>query len=65
MLFRSIKWANMDEVYYGMTSEQIEEIGFRDKKLHDGEFKIRMIQCGEQSCCKMKGAYEDMPHDLY
>lgn len=71
MCLAAIKWANIDKIYYGASTEDIAEIGFRDKEMHD-EFEgfksncgVEMIQVCRDECLKLFEEYNNSSHKLY
>lgn len=38
MCMGAIRWANINIIYYGTTSKDAQDIGFRDKEFYDEEF---------------------------
>lgn len=38
MCMGAIRWANINIIYYGATSKDAQDIGFRDKEFYDEEF---------------------------
>lgn len=48
MCLGAIKWANITIVYYGATSKDADDIGFRDKDFYEKEFlEFRQIERAE------------------
>ena len=45
MCLGAIKWANIKTVYYGATSKDADNIGFRDQRFYEKEFlELKNIQ---------------------
>lgn len=66
MCLGAIEWANIDEVYYGITPETIEAIGFKDKKMSEGTtLGVTTSICGKGMCDNLIKVYENLPHEIY
>lgn len=44
MCLNAIKWANITKIYYGTSSEDVEKIGFRDKKFYEDGQTLKLKQ---------------------
>lgn len=49
MCLGAIRWANISKIYYGATSRDAEDIGFRDKEFYDREPEA-MVNTDRQEC---------------
>lgn len=66
MCLSAIEWSNIDEVYFGMTSEAIDAIGFRDKMMYEGNTRdIKVFPCGKDICKQLVDSYLSTPHEIY
>lgn len=69
MCLSAMIWANIDNCYYGCTSEDAERIGFRDAEMFDHfKGKINMIVCSEykrNECLELFAEYKKMDKELY
>ena len=64
MCYAAIDWANIEKIFYGCTTSDAEEIGFRDKQL-EGHTKnlgslIEAIQVGRDNCFEVFLKYKRM-----
>lgn len=54
----AILWANIDEVYYGCTVTDTDQIGFRDEVFYANWNSDRIMhECGREACLKLFGDY--------
>lgn len=51
MCLGAIKWANIKTIYYGASSKDADEIGFRDKEFYDKEF-LELKSIDREECLK-------------
>ncbi|MDO9267393.1 MAG: nucleoside deaminase [Sulfurimonas sp.] len=51
MCMGAIKWANIKTIYYGASSKDADEIGFRDKEFYDKEF-LELKNIDRAECLK-------------
>lgn len=63
MCLSAIIWANIDTVYYGCTSQDAEEIGFRDKMIYEylnGDLPdlVSITQLNRQDCLQLFDKYK-------
>lgn len=67
MCFAAINWANINKIYYGCTTADADEIGFRDKIFFDQAKKLhkRAIQIDRKACYKLYRDYFKTKHQLY
>lgn len=64
MCLAAIQWANINEVYYGCSTHDIDEIGFRDEEMYE-VISVEQSQIGEDSCKKLFSEYKNSEHTLY
>ncbi len=70
MCLAACLWANIDLVYYGCTIDDIERIGFRDKKfevLIGGRDKLKgyLVETDRKACLKLFEEYNGMAAQKY
>lgn len=66
MCLSAIKWAGITEVYYGCTSEQIDKLGFRDKKMYENNTSdIITYMISQNECSKLFQDYSESSHEIY
>lgn len=57
MCLGAIRWANISKIYYGATSKDAENIGFRDKEFYEAESK-EMTGIDRKECLEVFGLWE-------
>lgn len=70
MCLSAIMWANIDTVYYGCTSEDAKNIGFRDDFMYDvikneSSYGPKMIPAYRSQCMKLFDEYTEMKGEMY
>lgn len=65
----AILWANIQQVYYGCTTEDTDRIGFRDEVFYEhwnrDTTNNHGDMLGREECLKVFEEYHDMEHELY
>lgn len=66
MCLGAILWSNIDEIYYGCTIEDTEEIGFRDSEFYEKSkpenIKKYIKQMSHDECLKIYQDYKNKPN---
>jgi guanine deaminase len=58
MCMGAIRWANIKSVYFGATSQDAEDIGFRDKEFYEKDFlELKNIQ--REECLELFKTWQD------
>lgn len=65
----AILWANISEVFYGCTTDDTDDIGFRDSVFYENWSKDDSFDYGEEierdKCLELFDAYKNMNHEIY
>ncbi|MEG1499506.1 MAG: nucleoside deaminase [Clostridia bacterium] len=64
MCFGAIQWANIGHIFFGGNEQDIENIGFRDKKFRNegSAGNLDQTEISRKECLKLFQTYCDMPN---
>ena len=70
MCLSAIIWSNINEVYYGTSLKEAEDIGFRDSLIYDfiqgtNTNLMKLNQIDHDVCLKLFNEYEDNNKEIY
>lgn len=69
MCFGAICWSNIKNVYYGCTTKDAEDIGFRDdlfaNAIDYSKLPLNLIECDRKECLKLFEEYKNINHINY
>lgn len=65
----AILWANIEEVFYGCTTEDTDRIGFRDDVFYEnwnkGDSNNYGVMQDREACLELFDEYYNMQHEIY
>lgn len=65
MCLCAILWANISNVYYACDSNDIDDIGFRDKQFYENKQHLSLKQLSRDECLEVFEEYKKGDHKKY